>query len=163
MDIFLKRDLLYLQGRSCYFHWLQPILAQHHLVPLLTSTGKFAAFIHSVNALPYVSAPDVIEVYEDVLMTKLKDITESSNPAIVTNLANIEKVVSYLDHTWIGKREAVEGEAANGEVLKKYTPTPPLLTIKDWSNMKLQCSAGPGPTTPVKASNFKYFILVLTI
>jgi hypothetical protein len=54
---------------------------------------KFAAFIHSVYA-PFLPAPDVIEVYEDVLKTKLKDITESSNPAIVTNLANIEKVVS---------------------------------------------------------------------
>jgi hypothetical protein len=136
MNIFLKHDLLYLQGKSCYFHWLQSIwrnLAQHHLVPLLTTNGKFVAFIHSVYALPYLPAPDVIKVYEDVLMTKLKDVTEKSDPAIMTNLANIEKVVSYLDHTWIGKQEAVKGEAANGEVLMKYTRTPPMFAIKDWN------------------------------
>jgi hypothetical protein len=125
-----------LQGRSCYFHWLQTIrhnLAQHQLVSLLTTNGKFTAFIHSVYALSYVPAPDFIEVFENVLMTKLKDITERSDPAIVMNLANIEKVVSYLDHTWIGKREAVEGEAADGEVLMKYTLTPPMFAIKDWN------------------------------
>jgi hypothetical protein len=102
-------------------------------VPLLTTNGKFTAFIHSVYALSYVPAPDFIEVFEDVLMTKLKDITERSEPAIVTNLAHIKKVVSYLDHTWIGKWEAVEGEAANGEVLMKYTRTPPMFAIRDWN------------------------------
>jgi hypothetical protein len=84
-------------------------------------------------SLPFVPAPDVIKVYEDVVMPKLKDVTERSDPVIVTNLANIEKVVSYLDHTWIGTREAVEGEAANGEVLVKYTRTPPMFAIKDWN------------------------------
>jgi hypothetical protein len=59
MNILLQHDLLYLQRRSCYFHWLQAIrrnLTQHHL----TTIGKFAAFIHSVYALPYVPDPDVI-------------------------------------------------------------------------------------------------------
>jgi hypothetical protein len=103
---------------------------------LLTTNGKFASFIHSLYSLPYVPAPDVIEVYEDVLLTQLKDLTERSDPAIVKNLANIDKVVSYLDHTWIGKREAVEGEAANGEVLVKHTRTPPMFAIKDWNQQE---------------------------
>jgi hypothetical protein len=69
-------------------------------------------------------------VYEDVLMPKLKEVTERSDPVIVTN---IDKVVSYLDHTWVGKREVVEGEAANGELLVKYTRTPPMFAIRDWN------------------------------
>ncbi len=99
-------------------------------MPLLTTNGKFAAFIHNVYALPYIPAPHVIEVYEDVLMTKLKVVTEKSDPTIVMN---IDKVVSYLEHTWIGKREAVEGEAGNGEVLVNYTRTPPMFAIRDWN------------------------------
>ncbi len=137
MDIFLKHDLSYLQGRSCYFHWLQPIrrnLAQHHLVPCSPQPDSLQRSSTALMCCPTSLPLTSLRCTRMSWWQKKVEGHHGEQQPLHCDEPGQHRESGLLSGPHLDwEAGGGWGVAANGEVLKKDTHTPPLLAIKDWS------------------------------
>ncbi len=101
--------------KGVLFHFLKAFrkhLGDCSILTMLATNTCFASFVQLVYSLPYVPTAHVLDVYEDVVLKSLESLKKNSHPDI---LANIEKWVGYLEHTWIRKPKEVSRTSVRQE------------------------------------------------